>query len=329
MQMVKYLGRAALLVMLIAVVSYGFIYYKIKVSIDQELKLWRPFLDIQYAFLSLNPLGGVGLSSVTIDVMGYPSGITLDRIYLESNPLFLLYFDSRVNSGRWPDSLSLNVEGLLVDYNSPYLLMLEQLHKPSDDWLTALSCDHINQFNLTALREMGLGQERFDLRFNLNSGKKNPLNLQLLMLMHGWVEIVADVDIDKVVGLQNLVKIPSEATRITLSLRDMGFNQLKNGYCAMSAGLTIPEYEALNNKWLGKRSTGLSDELIFIINELREPNASISFQRLVKTIGQQEQIQLSVVVNNQIQALDAEQLLMLIHLLKPVELLLIPETARD
>lgn len=335
MRLLKHLSKALLLLLILALALYALYYYQVKSSVDRQLQEMRPFIDAQYDSLYVNPLGEITLSTVAVNLMGQ-SGIIIDSISLKSDPLFFLQFEPRVNQGDWPESLTLAIEGLNVDFNMPLFLMMEQFATNNSEGvqLAALGCGRVTQFDMSALRMMGMRQGRFDFFLNLRGRDLGPLNLQLLTNMQGWGELLLDVDVSGNVGLDNLPAAVPSLQRVSFSLRDTGFNQRRNQFCSMQSGLSVAEYrqehQTLVNDWIAQTLIPVPENLIAAYHQLSEPGASFSIQLNTAGINQvdllsPEQLferlsqQLSVTINNQVQVIDADSAnLMLALIQQPV-----------
>lgn len=337
MRILKHLSKALLIVFFLALAAYAFYYYQVKSSVDRQIQDMNPFIDAQYDSIYVNPLGEISLKTVSVNLMNQ-SGIIIDQISIKSDPLFFLQFESRVNQGDWPESLSLAIEGLNVDFSMPLFLMMEELanNEAQGVQLAALGCGRVTQFDMSAMRMMGMRQGRFDFFLNLRNHDVGPLNLQFLTHMQGWGELLFDIDLDGVVGLNNLTGGLSSLQRVSLSMRDSGFNQRKNQFCSMQSGLSVAEYrqehQNLVNDWIAEAMLPVPESLIGSYHQLSEPGASFSVQLDVSNIDQQdlnspEELfdrlthQLSVTINNEVQVIDSESAnLMLAFLQQPVML---------
>ena len=337
MRIIKHLSKALLILLILALALYGLYYYQVKRSVDRQIQDLRPLVDAQYDYLYVNPLGEITLSTVAVNLMGQ-SGIIIDSISLKSDPLFFLQFESRVNQGDWPENLSLAIEGLNVDFNMPLFLMMDQLAARDTDGvqLAALGCGRVTQFDMSALRMMGMRQGRFDFFFNLRSLDQGPLNLQLLSNMQGWGELSLDVDVGGDLGLSDLNIATPSLQRVSFSARDAGFNQRRNQFCSMQSGMSVAEYrqehQSLVNDWIAQTLIPVPDSLIEAYHQLSEPGASFSVQLNMEGINQSDLLSpgqlfdrlsqhLSVTVNNQVQMIDADgATLMLALMQQPVVL---------
>ncbi len=341
MRIVKLFSKVILLLLIVALGLYGFYYYQVKSTVDRQIQQMTPFVNAQYNSLTVNPFGLISLNTVNVSLMGQP-GIVIDRISLTSDPLFFMQFESRVNRGEWPESLALAVEGLNVDFSMPLFLMLDQLAN-SDTYGTqpsALGCGTVKQFDMTALRMMGMRQGRFDLFLNLRNPAAAPLNLQLLANMYGWGEMLIDLDIEGDVSLNQFATASPNLQRLNLSFRDAGFNQRRNQFCSMQSGMPIAEYleehRSLVRDWIAQTQLPISHDLIEAYLQLSEPNASASVQ--LTTAGLDMAVMqspdalftellngLTITVNNQRLMVDAESTLLMFELLQQPVVTTAPE----
>jgi hypothetical protein len=114
--------------------------------------------------------------------------------------------------------------------------------------LEALGCGPIEAFRAAEWREMGY--DRFagslGIGYRVDPGD-NALNLQMDSTTRGWATLELDVRFALTQSPQSLMELAvftPRLARLNLVLRDDGFNQRRNNYCAAKAGKSIPEYLA-------------------------------------------------------------------------------------
>lgn len=332
MRILKQLSKALFLLLILALALYAFYYYQVKTAVDRQIQEMHPFVDAKYDSLYVNPLGEISINTVSVNPMGQ-DGIIIDRISLKSDPLFFLQLESRVNQGDWPESLNLAIEGLNVDFSMPIFLMMEQLAENQSEGvqLAALGCGRIARFDMSTLRMMGMRQGRFDLFLNLRNNELGPLNIQLLSNMQGWGELLLDVDIEGNVGFDDLYESTPTMQRISVSVRDTGYNQRRNQFCSMQTGLSIAEYrqehQTLVNGWIAETGMPIPEGLINAYHQLAEPGANLSFELNASNINQETLAStgqffehlgrsLTITVNNQEQKIDQESAEIMLALLQ-------------
>lgn len=283
MQIVKLFSKVLVLLLLLLLVAYGAYYYQVKSAIDKQLQQMRPLVEAGYTSLYVNPLGDIQLSTVTLTPMGQPTGFIVDKIRLTADPLFFLRFDSRVAAGDWPDELVLAIEGLNVDFNMPLLVMLTQLAQQTGEGVqpAALGCGPVRYFDMSAMRMMGMRQGRFDFNANLRKVAQDRLDLEMFGHMYGWAEVAIDLSLhaDRV-SPQTLSQLGPQLQRVIVSYQDKGYNQRKNQFCAMQAGLSIAEYrdQHLNliQDWLSDQAPELTTSLMPAYQQAGEPGARMA-----------------------------------------------------
>ena len=319
------------LIVIIAAVLYGVYFYQVKKTLDDHLNSMRPFFDINYSGLHVNPLGEIRLNTVNVALMGQ-SGIVIDSVSLTSDPLFFVMFSHKLGRGDWPERLSLSINGLNVDFSMPFFLMLEQMALSEVDGvrLSALGCGNIKQFDMNALRMMGMRHGRFDIQANLRSFDAGPLNLQLYTKMQGWGDLLVDLDVDRNINMAAADDL-LQARRVNLSVMDGGFNQRRNQFCSMQAGVSIEEYREdhrlLVNDWITQTQVPVSRELVNAFHRLSEPGSSFSIE-LNPVVVSEDDLDfsealinaflqnLSVTINNQPQIIDSEEVLLFMTMLQ-------------
>lgn len=327
MRIVKHFFRALVLLSLLVLIAYGVYYYQVKSAIDSHLQQMHPLVDAQYKSLYVNPLGDIHLNTVAVTPMGQASGFVIDSVRLtSSDPLFFLGFESRIADGNWPESLTLAVEGLIIDFNMPLLLMLEQFAQPGEVRVqpAAFGCGTIRNFDMTALRMMGMRHGHFDLHANLRKASRDQLELELLGSMHGWADLALHVSIQADnASPQAFSRLGPQVHQLSFSYQDKGYNQRKNQFCSMQSGMTVAEYReahlSLINSWLEDEDPGLATLLMPAYKQIGETGArmvlninlgGMDFQN-VATPGYMERMladAMSVSVNEQPLRLNATQL---------------------
>lgn len=331
MRIAKFLSQAIVIFLILVSALYAAYYFQVKKSIDRQLETLKPLVDAHYNYLYVNPFGEISLSTLTLNILGQPNAVIIDRASVRSDPLFFLQFDSRIQSGDWPENLTFAVEGLNVDFNMPAFLLLEQFAQQNDDiQLSALGCGRISRFDMTALRMMGMRQGRFDFFVNLKRSEIDQLNLQLLANMQGWADLAVDLDLDRSIAIQDFQRMTQHLDRVAFSVTDRGYNERKNQFCAMQSGMSVAEYrdehKTLVNDWIAHTLIPLPEDLMDAYHRLADPNATLSMQVFpidlnenvlaVNSLIDQLRAGVSISINNQNLTLDDDRFNYIVELLQ-------------
>ena len=155
-----------------------------------------------------------------------------------------------MSRGQLPEALSLSFQDVELPLGGiPGASSLQTAKSGPLDHLEALGCGPINAFDAAAWREMGYDR----LTGNLEIGyrvdpKSNVLALRMDSASRNWATLNLDVGLALTQPPESLMELATSFTpklaRLNLVLRDEGFNQRRNQYCAAKAGKPIPEYLA-------------------------------------------------------------------------------------
>lgn len=228
----------------------GYLWYGAKQHMDQIVTMAKPFAEISYGGIAVSPTGSVGVNRLRIAPAFANDSITIGAIRLNApNLLALLHTRWQLSRGQLPGALSLSFQ----DVELPLGDMTGAGSIPTAksaplDHLEALGCGPINAFGVAAWQEMGYDR----LTGNLEIGyrvdpKSNGLALRVDSATRNWATLNLDVGLALTQPPESLMALATSTPRLAklnLVLRDNGFNQRRNQYCAAKAGKPIPEYLA-------------------------------------------------------------------------------------
>jgi hypothetical protein len=126
------------------------------------------------------------------------------------------------------------------------------------DHLETLGCGPITAFGGAEWREMGYDRFVGNLEIGYRiDPKSNVLALRLDSNTRDWATLNLDIGLNLTQPPESLMELAAAFTlklaRFNLILRDDGFNQRRNNYCAAKAGKTIPEHLADHVRLVAER----------------------------------------------------------------------------
>lgn len=261
----------------------GYLWYGAKQQMDQIVTMAKPFAEISYGGIAVSPTGSVGVNQLRIAPGFANDSIMIGAIRLNApNLLALLHTRWQLSRGQLPEALSLSFQDVELPLGSvPSTNSIQAAKSGPLDHLEALGCGPINTFGAAAWQEMGYDR----LTSNLEIGyrvdpKTNVLTLRMDSATRDWATLNLDVGLALTQPPESLMALATATPRLaklTLVLRDDGFNQRRNQYCATKAGKPIPEY--------------LADHVRLVVDRLRSsgifpgPGLIAAYQRYLSENG--------------------------------------------
>lgn len=246
-----------IIVILLGAGAGGYLWYSTKQQVDQIVAMAQPFAQISYGGVTVSPAGSVGVSQLRIMSNFTNDSFTIGAIRLKApNFLALLHTRWQLSHHQAPRELALSFEDFELPLSSSGFPSagLSSFFRPEAQSsplgnLDALGCGPVTTFGPAEWREMGYDRFISGLEIGYRADpKNNVLDLQMDSHMRNW----ATLKLDTSFALTKLPESPIELaveftpklTKLNFVLRDDGFNQRRNAYCAAKAGKAIPDYLA-------------------------------------------------------------------------------------
>jgi hypothetical protein len=254
-----------LLVVLIAAILIaggvgGYLWYSTKQQADQIVMMAQPFAEISYDGIVLSPTGSTGVKQVRIMPHLVNDVITIGTIQLNApNILALLDIRRHLSQGKLPPALSLSFHDVELALHGGILgpPPSQVQHVSPFDNLDALGCGPVTRFSGAEWQEMGF--ERFvgnlEVGYRLDDAR-NVLELRIDSHARDWGRVNLDLGLTVPASPASLVDLTGFTPRLAslrFVLRDDGLNALRNNYCAVKAGKTIPDYIAEHVRLVAER----------------------------------------------------------------------------
>jgi len=239
----------------------GYLWYSTKQQVDQIVTMAKPFAEISYGGIEISPAGSVGVNRLRIMPHFVNDSIAIGAIRLNApNILALLNIRRQLGKGQLPEALSLSLDQFEVPLNGGILgasSVPPAQRTPFDD-LDALGCGSINSLGGTEWQEMGYDNFTGNMKigYRLNAAR-NLLELQTDSNTRDWATLNMDIGFALSTPATSVMELTTSLTpklaKLNAVLRDDGFNQRRNNYCAAKAGKTIDAYIADHVRLLVER----------------------------------------------------------------------------
>lgn len=243
MRFLKYL-------IIIPVVIYagamGYLWYEVKSNADRAVESAAAFARITYEGIHISPLGDeVGVDAITIKPQMTGDSFRIGELRLSVPHIgYFLNATNRIEKGKMPENLGMQLNRVEVDLNSELFTMMEQMQQQqaamgqpqADNFfgsLEALGCGGIDSFSLSDYRAMGIGEVTGDVSVGMRYDDiTNITRIEVNANADGLyrTDLSAEMDTD------SLEMASGNGTfsfrRATLTYRDTGYYELRNNYCA-------------------------------------------------------------------------------------------------
>jgi len=205
------------------------------------------------SFLSLN--GDFGATNFKV-VHNLPDGTPIasfsaDRLVFHTPGLHWLWWSTLRGTKNMPDQFGVTLEN--------FKNLADNDDSPGN--YTNLPYDQIGcgtkLLTPLRLREMGLGEVRRDVSLSLNrkEGDISTLSLDLLTHDAGQLTLSADITVERPIKWRDTLAHLAESRMQSASLRlkDLGFVERRNAYCAKAAGVDVAKFGDLYMRGLAAR----------------------------------------------------------------------------
>jgi hypothetical protein len=253
MQKLKVFGIILVVTLvLLAGGTWGYLWYNTKQKVDQIALLAKPFADISYGGIDVLPSGSVGVNRLRVLLNALDDSVTIGSIRLNApNILALLDVRRQLGKGQIPEALSLSVQQFEIPLDGGLLgaKPTTVAHRSPFDDLGALGCGQVLSFGGTEWQEMGYDK----LIGNMTAGyrlsaARNVMELQIDSNSRDWATVNMDIGFATTAPVSSVFELATLLTpklaKLNVVVRDDGFNQRRNTYCAAKAGKPAETYIA-------------------------------------------------------------------------------------
>jgi len=232
--------------------AWGYLWYNTKQQVDQIALMAKPFADISYGGIDVLPSGSVGVNRLRILLNALDDSVAIGSIRLNApNILALLNVRRQLDKGQVPEALSLSVREFEPPLDGGILgaKPAAAAHRSPFDDLEALGCGQVLSFGGTEWLEMGYDK----LIGNMTAGyrlsaARNVMEFQVDSNSRDWATVNMDIGFATAAPISSVFELATSLTpklaKLNVVVRDDGFNQRRNTYCAAKAGKPVEAYIA-------------------------------------------------------------------------------------
>ncbi|MBL8259685.1 MAG: hypothetical protein JNM60_07760 [Candidatus Competibacteraceae bacterium] len=252
MSKLKTVGIVLLVPLLIAGALWGYLWYSTKQQVDQWVALAKPFADISYGGIDVAPTGSIGVNRLRIILHDLDDYLTIGSVRLKAPDILqLLKLRWQLSQGQLPPAMTFALHQFEIPLDGGLLGTSQETlsrRSPFGD-LDALGCGPVTALGRAEWQEMGYHHLIGDMEagYRLDSGR-NVMELQLRSSSRDWATVDVDLGLAAAGAARTLAALatsgPVKLSKLHVVVRDEGFNQRRNQYCAAKAGKTIDAYLA-------------------------------------------------------------------------------------
>lgn len=235
---------------LVSGVAMGYLWYSTKQQVDQIVAAAKPFAQIDYGSVTVSLDGYVSVNQLRITPNFVNDTISVGAIRLNTpNLLALLMLRWQFNQGQLPDALSLSYQDIELPLQGGILNPpLSTVERSPLDSLEAVGCGPVSRFGGAEWREMSyehlISNAEIGYRFDATHHR-----LELRIGSNTRDSIALNMNIDFITPsaptkLADLSMLSPKLAQLNIAIRDDGFNQRRNRYCAEKSGKLVNEYLA-------------------------------------------------------------------------------------
>lgn len=230
--------------------TWGYLWYSTKQQVDQFVLMAKPFADISYGGINISPSGSIGVNRLRAIFNTVNDSITIGSIQLKApNIGALLDALWQLHSNRLPKALALSVQQVEIAVDGGILGADPASGSQSLPFsnLNALGCGPITAFGTTEWQEMGYTRFISDVTvgYRLNPAHHR-IELQIDSHTQDWATLNMDISFATSGPTVSMIELASSLTpklaNLKAVMRDTGFNQRRNSYCAAKAGKAVDAY---------------------------------------------------------------------------------------
>lgn len=245
--MSKLIKWGALSVLAIAVLIKLSLWLSVRSIMDDASDRLAPIMDIRYGGITSSFAGRVGLEKVDIRVPAMRESLRVAHAELEFDGLGeLLRFKERLAEGKFPEQMTVKLNGLTLDVHGPFMQQLYDV--PAERSLfTAMSevaCGQVRTIGTGELLDMGYRTLETDvqfsylfqpgaqqLSFNLTSDTRDMGELRVALSLANMSEKPGDLRVN-----------PPKIQRVSFEINDNQYQRKVQDYCAGKLGLAREAY---------------------------------------------------------------------------------------
>lgn len=245
--MAKLLKWAVLGVLALAVLIKGSLWLSVRSIMNEAATKLSPVMDISYGGITSSFDGRVGLENVTIRVPALGDSLQVQHAQLRFNGLReLLSFKERLEEGKLPKQMSVELKGLQLAVHGPFMQQLYDAPAERSIFtaMSEVACGKVSHIGTNELLDMGYRTFETDaqfsyqleegakrLTFNLKADTRDMGDTRLSLSLINMPDNPGDLRVN-----------PPRVSSVVFELNDNQYQRKVQGFCAGKLGQSREAY---------------------------------------------------------------------------------------
>ncbi|WP_373388309.1 hypothetical protein [Pseudomonas alcaligenes] len=245
--MSKLIKWGLLAVLAVAVLIKVSLWLSVRSIMNEAIEQMAPMMRMSYEGITSSFDGRVGIEGIRVDIPMFRDQFRIAHAELQFKGLRdLLSFKERLEQGKFPEQMAVNIRGFELDVHGPFMEMIHQAPQQPDlqAAISSVACGSSRQIGVDELLEMGYRTLETDgqfsylfqpgaqkLTFTLNADTRDMGDYRVSFALANMSEKPGDLRVN-----------PPRIASITLEINDNQYQRKVNDYCAGKLGQSAEEY---------------------------------------------------------------------------------------
>lgn len=229
----------------------GFYWYQVRSVVEDVKQQLSLFATLEYGSIEAGFDGVAGVRDLVVTPLGQNQGLTIDAVRLKAvDMMTLMRFKSDIQSGRLPQQLGFELEGLRVDLSGAVFKQMAaqavQGQPQPVDWLSGCEAVLEGVSDLELMQKLGYQQ----MVINLSGGYRFDMSTKQLQLeMTQTLDQLFSTDVSATIDLginefnrYNLTLAKPSLGVVTLHYQDRSYNKRLLAFCAKGSGVSEQQF---------------------------------------------------------------------------------------
>ncbi|MEO4046598.1 hypothetical protein AAFN46_05830 [Pseudomonas sp. CAU 1711] len=259
--MSKLIKWGLLAILAVALLIKASLWLSVRSIMDDAIARMSPAVNLSYEGITSSFDGRVGIEGIEMAIPMFRDEIRIAHAELQFKGLKdLLSFKERLEAGKFPEQMAVNIKGLELDVHGPFMEMIHQMPAQPDLYgaVTSAACGRAKRIGVDELLDMGYRTLETDgqfsylfqpgaqtLTFNLNADTRDMSDYRLSFTLVNMPETPGDLRVN-----------PPRISTITLEINDNQYQRKINSYCAAKLGQSEEQYLQTSLEHLDKSLRG-------------------------------------------------------------------------
>ena len=245
--MSKLIKWGLLAVLAVAVLIKVSLWLSVRSIMNEAIEQMAPMMRMSYEGITSSFDGRVGIEGIRVDIPMFRDQFRIAHAELQFKGLRdLLSFKERLEQGKFPEQMAVNIRGFELDVHGPFMEMIHQAPQQPDlqTAISSVACGSSRPIGVDELLEMGYRTLETDgqfsylfqpgaqkLTFTLNADTRDMGDYRVSFALANMSEKPGDLRVN-----------PPRIASITLEINDNQYQRKVNDYCAGKLGQSAEEY---------------------------------------------------------------------------------------